>query len=260
MNKIGGYSGKTVGAKAIYFGVFGGSAHGHLVDIYPNGFLGAQHQCGNGKNAAAGSHIQYACMFNGELLQQLAAQAGGVVGAAAKGHAGIQCHHQFFRGGGVFLPAGAYHQPFTQVGGVIKTLPGIGPVLLGQRLVGLDAIGNALCFQPVGKEGGGFGWIFLRGQVQVQDRFGAAAGQKILIDEINVGNLRHQLQHIAIILDVDAVGDGHLRNRFCCLGILGAYGYFQVSPVHGGSFLTRFVPSIIAGDVKNLNSLRELFA
>ena len=94
----------------------------------------------------------------------------------------------------------------------------------------------------------------------MQDRFGAAAGQQILIDEINVGNLRHQLQHIAIILDVDAVGDGHLRNRFCCLGVLGAYGYFQVSPVHGGSFLTRFVPSIIAGDVKNLNSLRELFA
>ena len=83
---------------------------------------------------------------------------------------------------------------------------------------------------------------------------------QILIDEINVGNLRHQLQHIAVILDVDAVGDGHLRNRFCCLGVLGAYGYFQVSPVHGGSFLTRFVPSIIAGDVKNLNSLRELFA
>ena len=87
--KIGGYSSKAVGAKAIYLGVFGGSSHSHLVDIYPNSFLGAQHQCGNGKNAAAGTHIQYARMFNGELLQQLAAQAGGVVGAAAKGHAGV---------------------------------------------------------------------------------------------------------------------------------------------------------------------------
>ena len=160
-----------------------------------------------------------------------------MVGAAAKGHAGVKRHHQLVFGGDIVLPAGTHHQPLPQMGGMVKPLPGVGPVLLGQRPVGLHAVGDLFGFQPLGQKSGRFGGVLLRRQIEVQHRFGAAARQQLLIDQVDMGDFRNHLQHIAVIFNVDAIGDDQLRDGFGRFGVLGVYGYFQVSPVHGGSFL-----------------------
>ena len=84
-----------------------------------------------------------------------------------------------------------------------------------------------------------------------------------------MGNFRNHLQHITVIFNIDPIGDNQLRDGFGCFGVPGVYGYFQVSPVHGDSFLLRqsgrgksapVITDIIMGNAKNLNRFCLLFA
>ena len=94
----------------------------------------------------------------------------------------------------------------------------------------------------------------------MQHRLGTAARQQLLINKVNMRDLRHQLQHIAVILNINTIGDGKLRNGFGSFGVLGAYGDLQVSPIHGGSFLRiNSVYPIITATEENLNRLAPIF-
>ena len=92
VRKIAHQHGKVLG-HAVSLGILAGGAHAHGVNIHALGFGSAQLQRSNGQNAGAGADIQHTFAAFYHAVQRFQAQAGGFVGAGAKGHAGVHRDH-----------------------------------------------------------------------------------------------------------------------------------------------------------------------
>ena len=92
VRKIAHQHGKVLG-HAVSLGILTGGAHAHGVNIHALGFGSAQLQRSNGQNAGTGADIQHTLAALYHAVQRFQAQAGGFVGAGAKGHAGVHRDH-----------------------------------------------------------------------------------------------------------------------------------------------------------------------
>ena len=115
--------------------VLGGDAHGHAVDVDGQHVLCAHVSRGDGEDAGAGAHVDGGASGLHVLLHQLHAHAGGLVGAGAEGHAGIDLDHLVARFNGAIAPAGLDEHVLAQSQGLEGLLPVLRPVLLGEGLL-----------------------------------------------------------------------------------------------------------------------------
>ena len=191
----------------------------------------------DGQNAAAGADVQHPLAAFHQFVQRGKAQGGGLVGAGAEGHAGVQPDDGAV--GGVVLPAGHDGQPPADGQGVVIGLPGGLPVLLlhAVRREGIVQFGP---FQPPAQQIQHFGGVLVGGEVEVHRHMGAVLVQKVLLDEVHMGNALHLLFQVGIVLDVNAAaghpgGDGLGGVR---LGF--GNGDLDVGPLHKGALLWVF--------------------
>ena len=144
--------------------------------------------------------------------------------AGAEGHTRIDGQHLPSAGISGFLPGGTDQQPLSYRQGLEVLFPAVGPVIL-LHLPVLQFMADALRCQPFPQIGRGFRRIVLRADVQMNQRPGAVAGQKFLINQVDMGNVPRPLFQIAVILDVNAVRHRHVGDSCCPVGIL--HGNFQ---------------------------------
>ena len=74
---------------AVERGVLSRHLDRYLVNVAADDLVSAQQRRCDGQDAASAADIQHRILRGDVFFQQLHAQAGGVVGAGAKGHAGI---------------------------------------------------------------------------------------------------------------------------------------------------------------------------
>ena len=154
-----------------------------------------------------------------------------MVGAGAKGHAGVQAHHHLPLPGGVLLPGGADHQTPADGGGVVVVLPGGGPLLLLYG-AGVHGVGDGLLVQPGGEVGDGLGGALLRADVDVDDGVAPVLRQQLLVNKVDVGDAGGLLGQVGVVLNVDAVGHHHLGDGGGGVNVLCRDSDLQVGPVH----------------------------
>ena len=181
------------------------------------------------------------------LLQQLQAHARGFMGAAAKGHAGVDLNHPVAGLCVVRLPGGLDHQGTAGTEGLVKLLPHLRPVLV-LHVHGVDGKGAQ---------------VDLRGQAAVHVQLAAQSLQALLeggvrlkprvhlhilgqaVDELRVDDLPIAVGLVGVG-DVRAIlhhgaGGAREHQRFGNdLRALGGGVYRQFNPIHCQSSFALF--------------------
>ena len=116
--------------------VFGGNLYSVRIDIDGQDMTGTEKGGTDGKDSAAGTHIDDLFSAFDNLLQQGKTHTGGFMGSAAEGHARINFNDQVIGPGIKRLPGGFDQKMLTGIEGFVILLPGILPgfIIDGNRI------------------------------------------------------------------------------------------------------------------------------
>ena len=121
-------------ANAVEGGVFISYIHRLGIDVHRQSMACAQHQGGNGQNAAAAAQVQNSVSGLGVGLHTLQTQLSRGVGTGAEGEPGIEIERHPAVGDRILLlPLGDNIQPLTDGERLVVLLPAVGPVVVAER-------------------------------------------------------------------------------------------------------------------------------
>lgn len=66
----------------------------------------------------------------------------------------------------------------------------------------------------------------------MDDRVGTVALQKLLLDQVDVRDLRGELLDVAVVLDIDAIGHHHVGDRLGGFDALDGHLQFHFAVLH----------------------------
>ena len=217
-------------ADAVERGVLSRGLHRFFVDIHADRLLGAAQQRGNTQNAAAAADVEHGVARLHIFFAHFQTQPRRLVTARAERETRVDLQGDPALRVDVLVPARHDHQPLTDRKRVEILLPVVAPVLLG-AVQQLDLMGDALSRIALRQKCHRLGGRHIRLEIDVYKRPASVLAEQVLVDQIDMGDLLDHLLHVAVVLDVNAVGHDLIGDIARPVDIRGADRDLDFRPV-----------------------------
>ena len=205
--------------EAIHFAVFPCRLNRKLVDINARCTLCAEQKSGNAEDSASAADIKQFCIGCYVIFKRFKAKACCVVSAAAEGKSGFNIKHRSALRIIIIIPNRANQQLLTDRHRLEIFLPIILPILIAAHAE-VYLMLNALRIVTLGKKSNGFGRAFLGRDINMNRRLVSVLFEQILFNQVDMSNLPCRLFKVAVILNINSVGNDHLSNVACRFHVL----------------------------------------